>query len=313
MRRILFSLLAALLVPMSAGALPPPVYAADDAGSGADAPRDPARAVPVEPGVIYGGSFQSLWPGVDSLFWDDQDAYSFDAVAGDLIDVNVRGIETVTRLYAPDGAEVAFDFSVAHVEWAGAEAVAPAAGRYVLVVSTLSVPQQYCFSVGVNAEAPKLGPLGTACAVEAPTAAVAPFPHDDAGTGIDAPASLVPRIRLERDVVYHGQLTGAWPDDFLVDLDLQDTYAFDAETGDAIIVWVLAPQILYGLYAPDGTLLESDVTTGYVRMLGMETTAPQSGTYYLKFQGEPQGYCFAFDLNDHTPAASWLMLPGCTV
>jgi hypothetical protein len=152
------------LMPIGSAGVPQILLVfADDAGSGGDAPRDPARAVPIATDTYYTGAFQHIWATPDVLFWDLEDSYWFHAEAGDVLNARVKGAITGAWIYAPDGTELVFDTSTATVEYRGLDFVAPETGRYVLTVAGLSVPQPYCFAVGLDQKAPMQGLVDPLC------------------------------------------------------------------------------------------------------------------------------------------------------
>ncbi|HEX2021196.1 MAG TPA: S8/S53 family peptidase [Candidatus Thermoplasmatota archaeon] len=131
------------------GALSPevPRQPQDDAGSGGDAPGTPARAVRVEPGVVYRGHFDGTFLG------DADDYYAFDVQAGQTIRTTTAGTLFCARLFDPGLVERDLACGEKFMP-AEMEAVADAAGTWNLEIGYVQ-PDDYRFAIGLDAWPPQ--------------------------------------------------------------------------------------------------------------------------------------------------------------
>lgn len=132
---------------MASGALAPQ----DDAGSGQDAPDEPADDIQITSGEVY----QGLLEGTPT---DSSDHYAFHAAEGDRIDVRADGALGCYYVKAPDGSELGFSCTVGYTELTALTVTANTTGTHYLEYGYLEA-QSYSFGLGVNEPAP--APLPT--------------------------------------------------------------------------------------------------------------------------------------------------------
>lgn len=123
----------------------------DDAGSGRDAPDVLGPdAVPVAAGLVHRGAF--LLGETGAFPNDEADVYSFDAQAGQLLEVRFQGYVGCVYLHAPGGA---YRTHLCPLTGAPLVHTLPESGRWqVMFASALTHPASYAFSLGLDAPAP---------------------------------------------------------------------------------------------------------------------------------------------------------------
>ena len=121
----------------------------DDAGSGRDAPAEPAPHVRVDAGKVYAAT-------VLGEASDRSDLFAFEAKAGDVVDVRATA-SVVAFLDVVDGSGTRLAGTLVFAETRlGAVRVAlPADGTYYVEYTALQ-PDLYWFSLGLNQKAPAL-------------------------------------------------------------------------------------------------------------------------------------------------------------
>jgi hypothetical protein len=138
----------------AAGALAPQ----DDAGSGRDAPGQPADDVTIASGESYDG----LLEGFPT---DTSDHYAFEAEAGDTIEVRANGLLGCAYIKTADGTELAFSCTVGYTQLTTLTARADSDGTYYLEYAYVD-GHPYLFGLGVGEPAPR--PIPTSGALSGP-------------------------------------------------------------------------------------------------------------------------------------------------
>lgn len=224
MRLLVCMIVVSLMVFPIVGALSlEPILAGDDAGSGRDAGVGP-NAVPVLPGIVYGGSIRDAYE-------DRGDDYTFAASAGDVL----RFAQSDTNLLcwylvAPTGEDAVLNCLT------GTNVVElTQTGTYVLhAIGTAGNDYEFAFSL--DGSTPPYLPY---------------FVQDDAGLRGDAPQDAPFAAPTATGVVLRGFIDG--------DLnDVADVYSVQVAEGQAIEAKLAAPGACLLLYAPDATLVESE-------------------------------------------------------
>jgi len=263
-----------------------PLLAGDDAGSGHDAGLG-ADAVPVLPGVVYGGSIREAYD-------DRGDDYAFAATAGDVL----RFAQTTTNLacwylIAPSGEQAVLNCAT------GTNVVDIAqTGTYLLHV-TGTAANDYEFGFSLDGSAPAYVPYAT---------------ENDAGLGGDAPQEAPFGATVPTGVVLQGFIDG--------DLnDVADVYAVSVAQGQTLEARLAAPGACLRIYDPSGAL-----QTWQCSIAGTDVTIDQAGaaagTWFVKVDllrpllNEPlstyshapipiaQSYAFSVALDGPAPAPS---------
>lgn len=121
----------------------------DDAGSGRDAPAEPAPRVRIEPGRVYEAT-------VLGELVDREDFYAFEGRAGDVVHVraSASGLAFVDVVDAA-GARLAGTLVGAHMPLSAVRVALPADGTYYVRYEQ-DTADRYWLSLGVGSDAPRL-------------------------------------------------------------------------------------------------------------------------------------------------------------
>ena len=118
---------------------------ADDAGSGTDAPELPSGRIVVQPATLYHGAIQGPHGGNTVDPWD---LYAVHLLAGQTMDVWVRGTALVVSVRGDGNESYGGDVTTGPIAVLGVEFTAPADGRYHIDI--FGEPQTYCFAYSID-------------------------------------------------------------------------------------------------------------------------------------------------------------------
>jgi hypothetical protein len=255
----------------------------NDAGSGRDAGRSPADAVPVLPGVLYRADIHRDVLRDGLVFGDYEDWYSFDAPAGALLDLRLSGVEGCLRLRDDVGAEL-----VNSCEATGdaKEAVILRAlergGRYHVSYDSV-VDQEYAFSFALDGFAPS------------PLSVRTPLPADDAGSGRDAGNDARDPLPVAAGVAYGG-FAGTLDDP-------ADWYSIGLAAGDRLELRAAGAIGCYHVHRPDGADAGLVCGDGYADLRPFSLVADATGAWMVAYSPlQPERYFFSLGVNAPAPA-----------
>lgn len=123
----------------------------NDAGSGRDAGATVRTAVPVEAGQVYDARLEAYFNGPD-----EQDLFTFEAGAGQSLSLNVAGAVACWDVTDPAGESLAGGCVTPGSSEGFRDVPTTVAGTYVLSYHYFAPPQDYRFSIGLDAPAPPL-------------------------------------------------------------------------------------------------------------------------------------------------------------